>query len=344
MDQPRARQNRTRGRRLLPIATAVLVCFGPFVPGPSQASTPAGEASASGPPIFDYPDARLGAFVALDEHNGFKELAAHRKFEKKWKRKSDFIREFVEWDEPTLITRAEKKLAAGGRTLVLSWSSYEHKGGIRWEEVASGKYDALIDQRAQEVKAFKRPMAFSFQHEPDNQIDREGEPRAGTPAQYCDAYRHVIDRFRAAGVTNATYGVILMAYTADRGRGDQYYCGDDYVEFLGVDGFNWYLCQHPTGPWRMPNDIFKEFYEWGSTYDLPLIISEWGTGEDPAVPGRKAEWITALRTTLKTMPGIKAAMIYNSGTNPGCERYSDTSKSSQRAFIKMGADPYFTHG
>jgi len=330
---------KSRLRRYVLIALAWLVASAALLPGTSQAATPV----AAPPAIFDYPNAKLGAFVALDEHNGLHERRAHLRFERKWKRQSDFIREFVDWNEPKLFTHAEKRLARGGRTVVVSWSSYTHKGGVRWEDVASGTYDTLIDQRAQEITDFGHPVAFTFQHEPDNQIDREGQPRAGTPAQYCDAYRHVIDRFRADGVKNATYGEILMAFTADRGLADDYYCGANYVEYLGVDGFNWFGCQHPTGPWTMPSDIFKEFYAWGSTFDVPLIVSEWGTGEDLSTPGRKADWIAAFQAMMKTMPKMKAALIFNSGNNPGCARYSDTSKSSQKAFVQMGKDPYFAH-
>src|SRR4051812_44578636 len=110
MDRRPAPRNTKSARRLLSIATASLVGLAPFVPTSSQASATIDQAAAPAPAIFDYPNARLGAFVALDEHNGFKERKAHQKFEKKWHRKSDFIREFVEWDEPKLFTKAEKQL------------------------------------------------------------------------------------------------------------------------------------------------------------------------------------------------------------------------------------------
>jgi hypothetical protein len=337
---------------LLPLASLAPVSASAAAPRPVQAAVASAPTALAAPVaedsgdradnIFDYPRSRLGAFVALDEHNGFKERKAHLGFERKWKRPSDFIREFVEWDEPTLFTKAQRRLAADGREIILSWNSYEHSGGVRWEDVVSGAHDELIDARAEEIIDFGHPIAFTFQHEPDNQIDQPDRRRAGTPEDFCNAYRYVLDRFDAAGVTNATYGIILMAWTPARGHGDRYFCGEDYVEFLGVDGFNWFGCQHPVGPWRMPRQIFTDWYEWASTsYDLPLVIAEWGTGEDPDDRGRKADWITEFGEMVKDWPEVKAALIFNSGRNPGCERYSDTSRSSQRAFIKLGADPYF---
>lgn len=313
------------------------------LPAPSHAGSDQDdvEAPSAAGSVFDYPQAKLGAFVALDEHNGTKERAAHLGFERKWKRQEAFLRSYVNWDEPKFFTSAQRKLAADGRTIVLSWSSYEHRGGVRWEDIADGQYDAMIDERAAEIIDFGHPIAFNFQHEPDNQVDRPEGLRAGTPRDYCNAYKHVIGRFRAAGVQNATYGVILMAWSARSGNASKYVCGGKTVEYLGVDGFNWYGCEFPDGPWRMPDDIFGPWLDWASDYDLPVIIAEWGTGEDSAVPGRKAEWITAMGQLVKDHPQVKASLIFNAAFTPACPRYSDTSRSSQRAFVRMGADPYF---
>jgi hypothetical protein len=240
-----------------------------------------------------------------------------------------------------LFTPAEATLADEGRTMLLSWSPYGHGGGVRWSEIAAGRYDAEIDARAAEMIAFGHPVVFTLQHEPDNQVDLPEGDRAGTPTEFCNAYRRVVDRFRAAGVTNATYGVILMAWTALTGDPEEFYCGDDYIDYLGVDGYNWYGCVQPDGPWRMPVEIFGDWYEWARTHDKPLVIAEWGTGEDPRLKGRKAHWIRSLRVMVKGWPEIKAALIFNAATNPNCPRYSDTSRSSQRAFVRMGADRYF---
>ena len=315
------------------LAWLVLATSVPALASPAAASTVDG--------LFDHPGAKQGAYLSMDTHNGTDELSAYRRFETRWGRRAEMVRVFTTWNQPSLFTPAQKAMAAEGRTLVVSWNSWDRGTGIRWSEVASGAHDAMIDARAKEVKELGQPILFTFQHEPENWTDTLTAQRAGTSEDFCRAYRHVVQRFRAAQVTNASYGEIMMAWTAARGKAEYYYCGDDVVDWLAADGYNWYGCSSPSGPWRMPEAVFDPWYTWASGHHKPLVIAEWGTGEDVEVPGRKGAWIDALSTMLKNRPAIKGAIIFNSGRNKNCPRYSDTSPSSQAAFVAMGADPYF---
>lgn len=317
-------------RTLVPAVLLALVA--PLLTSPAPASAAA--------PDLSWPGAKQGSFLSLDAHNGTDELRAQRDFEASWGRRSDLVRVFTGWTQPSLFTPAERTLAAEGRTLVLSWNSWNSGTGVPWAQVANGSQDALIDARAAEVKAFGKPLLFTFQHEPEHWTSNPAT-KAGTPAEYCSAYRHVVDRFRSAGVTNASYGQILMAWSSTRSNAEQYYCGDADVDWLAADGYNWYGCVKPDGPWRMPAEVFNAWYAFGTRHGKPMVITEWGTGEDPAVPGRKAAWIDALNTYVKARPTIKGVMIYSTAKNKNCPRYADTSPSSLAAFQRMGADPYY---
>jgi plastocyanin len=72
-----------------------------------------------------------------------------------------------------------------------------------------------------------------------------------------------------------------------------------------------------------------------------MIAAEWGTGEDPADPNRKAQWFTDALATAKTWPELKGVSYYDSGRNPQCLRWINTSPQSQAAFAAIGADPWF---
>lgn len=318
----------TGARRLLTalLLTAAAVLLG--VPAP---------ASAGAPDLFDRAGAQQGSYLSLDAHNGTDELQAQRDFETAWGRRSDLVRVFDGWDVPALFTPAQQTLAREGRTLVVSWNSWDRGTGVPWSQVAAGVYDRLVDQRAEEVKQLGTPLLFTFQHEPEHWAGTA----AGSAGDFCRAYRHVVQRFRALGVTNASYGEVLMAWSAARGQAEQYWCGDDVVQWLGADGYDWYGCVSPDGPWRTPSEVFDPWYRWGTSHGTPLVITEWGTGEDAAVPGRKAAWIGQLDDMVRARPAIKGVMIYSTAKNRNCPRYSDTSPSSQQAFVAMGADPYY---
>ena len=177
---------------------------------------PAAPAAADLPGVLTRPGATQGAFVSLDAHNGLDELRAYRDFEQRWGRRADLVRVFADWAQPELFSPAQKTLAREGRTLLVSWGSWAKGTGTPWRQVASGAHDALIDRRAAQVKALGRPVLFTFQHEPENWVTDPARA-AGTPAEYCGAYRRVVQRFRAAGVTNASHGIVMMAWSSTRG-------------------------------------------------------------------------------------------------------------------------------
>src|SRR5207248_129768 len=144
------------------------------------------------------------------------------------------------------------------------------------------------------------PAIFVFEHEPEGEVGQ-----SGTTTDFVNAYRHIHDRFAADGVTNLTYGLVLLATTFGAGKADPYYPGDGYVDLLGADGYNWYQCPGRSDPWTSFHDVFTAFYSYGLGKGKPMFVSEWGSNEDSTTPGRKGQWITDAATTLKTWPQVK---------------------------------------
>lgn len=115
---------------------------------------------------------------------------------------------------------------------------------------------------------------------------------AGTEADFVDMWRHVHDIVMDAGLDPDHVQWIWTIDTSTRGVdvGDCY-PGDDYVDWLGLHGYNW----STWGGWSSP----KECYEHGldaleSFADKPIAITEFACsseddgGHDPA---RKDRWI-----------------------------------------------------
>jgi hypothetical protein len=222
-----------------------------------------------------------------------------------------------------------------GTTLMLSWQTELHgEVDAYWKDIASGRYDALIDDRAADIRAFGAPLFFTFDHEPEVKD-------SGTSAQFISAWRHIHDRFVADGVTNVSWVLILLSYTYMGDGADAWYPGDDYVDLLGADGYNWFQC--PPGVWKDFPELFDDFYDYGEAQGKKLVIAEWGSIEEAGVPGAKAAWITEAAATLKTMPDIKVISYYNNGISGGanCDWWVDTSASSLAAYTAMALDPYF---
>ena len=111
-------------------------------------------------------------------------------------------------------------------------------------------------------------------------------------AAYVAAWRHVRELFAAQGVRAFwVWSPNADAFAGARGGVDQYWPGDDYVDWVAADGFNWGSCTNRS-TWRDFGPIFKAFSSWGSARAKPLMISGTGTVEDSIDPGRKRGWVS----------------------------------------------------
>ncbi len=285
-------------------------------------------------PVLPSRGALFGAHVPVHAHTGSSRPDAIAGFEALIGGPVAIDRQFYTWDQPWPSADDESSRDEG-RLLFLSWNAKRtNKTFVSWASIAAGDHDAVIDARAADVAAFGAPVIVSFHHEPEN------DAKAGTAAAYVAAYRHVRERFDAAGVTNAIYAWTVMAWSFRKGTTAAFYPGDDVVDVIAGDGYNWYGCPNASGPWRSFSEVFSAWHAWGAARGKPMVIAEWGTGEDPALPGRKATWIDLAATQLKQWPDVVGAAYFHH--DRGCPRWVDSSPSSLASFRAMGADPYFS--
>jgi plastocyanin len=329
--------------RRLAIAVVSFVLL--VVAGPVQASV---QTMAEGGPRFNYsgpvplPEtgAMFGTFVRPDDHTGENRREAMTNFEALVGRTMSVERVYNLWDDPFPIDDDlwSRDL---GRTLYLSWnaSPRDMTGCTPWAEIAAGLHDAEIDARAEMIKSFVAPLFFSFHHEPTTKPEFGGT--CGTGEEFKAAFQRIRDRFDAAGVTNATYALTMTALSFQNNRGDEFYPGDDVVDLIAADGYNWFGCEFHQGPWREMDEIFRDFYDFGISKGKPMFIAEYGSGEDDVDPDKKAKWFRNGADLLKQWPEIKGVTYFNVGTGGACDRYVDSSPASLSAFQAMGADPYF---
>lgn len=171
--------------------------------------------------------------------------------------------------------------------------------GTTWAAVASGAQDGVIREQARQVAAIPGTVYLAFHHEPEN------EP--GAPAGFAAAWRHYVAVYRAAGVTNVRWTLILMAdsFNGDGTKADGYYPGDDVVDVVAADGYNWQGVRPGAG--RSFAEVFTAFNGWGTARGKPMIVAEFGMA---ALPGR-AQWITDAAVTVRSWPQLLAVLWYH---------------------------------
>ncbi|WP_414721067.1 glycosyl hydrolase [Streptomyces sp.] len=304
------------------------------------------------------PDARLtprcgawwGAYVPHDADGSL--TAPVHAFEKKIGRRLDLVYTYHDMSgaplDGELLTADEQELGRE-RMLMLAWESTVWKEPhhanwtetqLGWKNIASGKYDAeIIDPQARRLKAYGKRVFFSFDQETDFRI-KEG---AGTPEEYVAAYRHLHDRFRELGVTNVVWVWTVSGYLGHADAMRRLYPGDSYVDWIGMDQYNYYLC-HKSTNWLDFERSQRPSYEWlraDVSAKKPIMASEFATAPDPARPERQRDWYAQIPRVAPRLPGLRALVHWNRTVpGPGCD-LTVNSGPALEGYREAGTDPYF---
>jgi hypothetical protein len=157
------------------------------------------------------------------------------------------------------------------------------------------------------------------------------------PSLYVRAYRRVHDLVVAAGATNVQWvWCFNNGSTPDAAYNDpaRSYPGDEYVDWVAIDGYNWGLAPSwdPAGNyWTSFDTMFASAY--GKARAIapkrPVMIAETASSEDG---GNKSQWISDMSASLLSgrYPDLKSVLYFDQDKE---ERWSGTSSSSaQTAF------------
>jgi hypothetical protein len=214
-------------------------------------------------------------------------------------REVDVDHNYTAWTEPFPGWR-ERWDILHGRVPFVSWAKASTAA------INTGRYDGMIKKRAAEVKTFGYPILLEWFWEMDGNRNRHV---AGSPASYVAAWRRIHQIFDWAGVTNVSWVWCPNAWGFHTGEAQKYYPGDDYVDWICANGYNWAPARKGD-EWRSFEWIFQDFYDWGAKHGKPLMIGEFGVQERK--PGEKAQWLREATDTLKTrFTEIKAVVYFN---------------------------------
>lgn len=262
------------------------------------------------------------------------------------------IRMFASWD--TAFPDATSRWARdSGRRVLLSVKAQTTGGGamqyrtIAGAQPGSAEYRSIV-RWAGAVKAFRARLYFTFNHEPE----AKASDASGSAAEYVSAWRRVITAFRQQGVRNADYLFIATAHgfkRTDERRATRFYPGDAYVDDLGADAYNWYTCRAGIGTaWRSLTEIIEPFRQFGRLHPgKGLLLPEFASAEDPASPGRKAQWVADARALFKrpTHAQFEAVLaFYRPIIRESCDYRVNSSAESLRAYQDMAQDPFYRGG
>jgi beta-mannanase len=204
-----------------------------------------------------------------------------------------------------------KDVYTEGCVLMVTWEPWNPatQDPIDYDKMLSGGYDSYIASFAQALKNTDRLVLIRFAHE----MNGDWYPWCGNrigKEKYIALYRYAKDRFDAAGAKNVRWVFAVNWEDAPKYNNDfaSYYPGDRYVDFIGIDGYNWGNVKS-WSRWRSFKEIFEDrLNATGKTFNKPVIISEFGSTSSG---GDKALWIKEAFLYIRARKDISAFVLFN---------------------------------
>jgi beta-mannanase len=252
---------------------------------------------------------------------------------------------FIAWGMNSSFPEQEcNRIIGRGSYPMITWEPWNYKDNKReWNHAAvlSGKYDAYILKWARAIKNWGKSIFLRPMHEMNGNwypwcVNHNGN----TYVSFIAVWKYLVDKFNAVGAYNVTWvwcpGNVSLPSSNSIKR---CYPGDEYVDWLGVDGYNFGTSQAWGSKWESFREMFKSVYnEITGLSRKPLMIGEFASSE---IGGNKANWISdALGSQLKNnYKRIKAVVWFN--IDKETDWRIESSPEAQNAYKKAIADNYY---
>jgi membrane-bound metal-dependent hydrolase YbcI (DUF457 family) len=230
---------------------------------------------------------------------------------------------YRKWFSPPFDTGSLSAIWERGAVPLITWEPWSDWDGtgIALSDIGSGMQDAYIAAAAREAAAWGGPIFVRFAHEMNGNWYPWGQ---SPPAAFKSAWRRIVSIFRSEGATNVRW-VWTPYVDQNRLPFKRYYPGDAWVDWAGLDGFNW------GNPFQSFREVFEASYR--SMVRLtskPLMIAE--TGSVEGAGEAKSIWIrTAVRRILPRLKHVRALVWWSAVHPNGTDWRIDTSPAALAA-------------
>lgn len=229
-----------------------------------------------------------------------------------------------------------------GYSPLLTLEFVNYNGGstpaMTYANINNGTFDACWHAYAQQMKGLQGNIYLRLFHEMNG--DWYSWSVKGHEAEHIQAWRRIHDIFTSEGATNVKF--VWCPNTrdfVDAGPYANYYPGDSYVDYLGLDGYNWGSANGSS--WKSFDQIYSSSYKEITSLPSsdPVMVGEYASH---TAPGDKAQWITDARNIIKsgTYPRLKELTYFNQNAD-GASWQVDTTQASLDAYKAFVADPYY---
>lgn len=179
----------------------------------------------------------------------------------------------------TPIQPSLNAIASKGAIACITWEPKTIEGvktTISYENILNGQYDHYLIHMANEMKNWNKPLIIRFAHEMNLDTYHWGSSNleqfnSDSPEHYIKMFRYIVDLFKNQGANQVLWAFCPNVESVPNETWNipnRYYPGDEYVDILGMDGYNWDITkeiatkkkQSWTKPWSSFKQIFEKLY------------------------------------------------------------------------------------
>lgn len=210
-----------------------------------------------------------------------------------------------------------------------------------YKAIAAGNCDEFLKNIGINLKKLTKPLFLRFAWEMNiSSMEWQIERTGSTNVDFISAWQRFHHIIYQEGATN-----VLWVFAPDVGRTSyqNFYPGSAYVDWLGLDGYNWGLTQ-PWSKWQSFSEVFTQAYQEITKLapNKPLMISEVNTTDQG---GSKPEWYHNMLEDYvpNKFPNVKAIVIYNEDrrATESVNWLIDVSGESLKAFSQGIKNPIY---
>ena len=309
--------------KVLSLSVLVVIIVGTFIATMNQ------KKAVSITPEITFENPRkvyVGVWVGGFYDNDTKKLNTEvvTNFEKQIDKKMAIANIYSEWSylqNKDLLT-VLNKISDNGWVPMISSNPYFFEGckprkDSLYKTIASGACDEFLQNVASNLRSYNKPVMLRFAWEmnlPDMywSVDK----LKSNPEEFVGAWRHFHTVLKEENADNVVWVLSFNTSSANTIPYAQLYPGDEYVDWVAIDGYNWGVGP-PWGGWTNFNGVFvKSYKELTAITKKPVMLSEVNSAERG---GNKAEWLTDMLEIQipQNYPQIEAIIFFNENKTEG---------------------------
>ena len=288
-------------------------------------------------------DPQNGCYLGVFREGAPENMAFIKAFEKTFQKKPAMVMWYADYssDFPEYDCASVYKYGSVPHIVWEPWI-WGDEAKIKLKNILSGEWDSYIENWARGAKTFGKTVFVRWGHEFNLDKYPWGVANNGKdPETYAKAFRHVHDIFTRVGVKNVKWIWCFNNYPNPDENWNDFelaYPGDDYVDWIGIDGYNFGTTQSWSS-WQTFKDAFRDQIRATSkTHPTkPLMIAEFGCAEEG---GNKAAWVKDILPALKvSMKQVKAVLLFD--IKKEADWRANSSEKSAAAYKTLLKDQYF---